>query len=454
MKAIIQVIAMTLLLTNSADSAVASSLNPVYEQFLSNNAIPLEALHNLSSTSKLDGLDKTFMQSRVVFLGEPDHYITEKLEYQFAMIKRLFMKDGFTAVGVEMGRSDAARINAYIQTGNEQVLDSVALFGNLSQIRVRRDLPKGLLAGKTSLEGKQASEQTKQASKIFWKKIRELNVQRTAGSKPLSVFGFDVDVYVGGAYVDLDNRLKSVTGPAVQKLRFLIYNAKTERRKTEIRNLKNALEFAIKNRRHLSLTLQEKEYRQIISVLRQLIESFEFIDVAFENPTNEQWLEIVAKREKTMMWQMDEQLRGSDKIVLIGHNDHLAQNSKVTSLGDSSAPFAATWYKIGTYLKEKLGKQVYGIWMLYGGGARSWGPECPTAWCSIHIRPNTINADLAELASGKPFLFVFPEFQSVPDEMKRVRDYQFNGKVINSTKIRDQADAILFVPVVRPTGPF
>src|SRR5262245_32561921 len=48
---------------------------------------------------------------RVVFLGEPDHYIQEKYEMRLAFLRRLFAR-GWRRIGMEMGRSDGAHVDA------------------------------------------------------------------------------------------------------------------------------------------------------------------------------------------------------------------------------------------------------------------------------------------------------------------------------------------------------
>lgn len=69
----------------------------------------------------------TIAAKRVVFLGEPDHYIHEKYAMRLAFLRRLFAR-GWRRIGMEMGYSDGAHIDAYLESGDERELDRVGIY--------------------------------------------------------------------------------------------------------------------------------------------------------------------------------------------------------------------------------------------------------------------------------------------------------------------------------------
>ncbi len=416
--------------------------------------VRLNNFEELAISPSLLSLDRAVRGKRIVFLGEPDHYITEKLEYQLALIKR-FDHLGFHVIGVEMGRSDARRINQYLINGDESILNTVALFGNLSEVRTDRDLPKGLLAGGASEAiRKQSNKFWIQGNRDFWKKIRELNVNRPIDITPVQVVGFDVDVVVGGAYRDFSNLIGNSAHSLLSTLSTLLQKVEAETRLAEIQRLKRAQAYLLAHYEKTVALLGVAKVLDFKNSLQQLIDSLQFIDVAFENPNGDQWLNAVTEREKTMMWQMEEYLGQFDKMILIGHNDHLAEKSmKLNRLSVTTNQFTASWNKIGTYLHEHYANDVFGIWMLYGSGTRSSGPECPELSCQVQPIAQSINFRLAQIIqSGISILRL--DQGPLPLELTKAVDYQFNGPGINSAILPEQAQALIFIPHVTATHSF
>ena len=78
--------------------------------------------------SKLSVLDEAIKGKRIVYLGEPDHFIHEKNDYRLLFIRYLYEK-GFRHIGMEMGVSDGLRMDQHLATGDVTHLDRVAIFG-------------------------------------------------------------------------------------------------------------------------------------------------------------------------------------------------------------------------------------------------------------------------------------------------------------------------------------
>lgn len=189
--------AVSVFIISISNTNTSFAISPEFNPWIQKNGIYLDHLEDLSTSTALNSIDKMIVTKRLLFLGEPDHYITEKLQYQYQLIKR-YVSKGYHTLAIEMGRSDARRINKYLMTGDEEILKSVALFGNLSEVITQRDLPKGLLGTAQSDEIKKGKLQWIEGNKAFWRKIRQLNSTRTATQPPLQVFGIWM-LYGGGS---------------------------------------------------------------------------------------------------------------------------------------------------------------------------------------------------------------------------------------------------------------
>ena len=94
-------------------------------EWAAGRALPLESLEpGALDASALTPLERELEGVRIVCLGEPDHFIHEK--YVGLLIGWL-LERGFRHVAMEMGHSDAWRMDRYLATGDEAWLERVAL---------------------------------------------------------------------------------------------------------------------------------------------------------------------------------------------------------------------------------------------------------------------------------------------------------------------------------------
>ncbi len=76
----------------------------------------------------LSVLDEALAGKRFIYLGESDHFMDEKNDFRMILIRYLVSK-GFRNIGMEMGMSDARRMDLYLATGDESHLDRIAIYG-------------------------------------------------------------------------------------------------------------------------------------------------------------------------------------------------------------------------------------------------------------------------------------------------------------------------------------
>ena len=63
-------------------------------------------------------LDQALAGRRVVYLGETDHWVAQRMEFRLLLIRELARR-GYRRIGMEMGLSDAKRMDRYLETGDE-----------------------------------------------------------------------------------------------------------------------------------------------------------------------------------------------------------------------------------------------------------------------------------------------------------------------------------------------
>ncbi len=105
----------------------------------SERAIRLELpLRSESNFERLAALDTAIAAKRIVYLGEPDHFIHEKYDYRLLMLRYLVSR-GWNHIGEEMGLVDGYRINKFLASGDSDYLDRVPMYGYKGGQRADRD---------------------------------------------------------------------------------------------------------------------------------------------------------------------------------------------------------------------------------------------------------------------------------------------------------------------------
>jgi hypothetical protein len=74
----------------------------------------------------------------VVYLGEANHFVHEKVEFRCWWLRRLAARRPLI-VGEELSWSDSRRVAAFLATGDAAHLDRAATFGDGRHIRGDRD---------------------------------------------------------------------------------------------------------------------------------------------------------------------------------------------------------------------------------------------------------------------------------------------------------------------------
>src|SRR5579864_2100175 len=158
---------------------------------------------------RLGVLDTAIASKRIVYLGEPDHFVHEKYDYRLLMLRYLVSR-GWNHIGEEMGVVDGYRINQFLAGGDSDFLDRVPMYGYKSGQRTDRDdSATGLL--KDSFTAFPLAPFVAE-QKSFARGLRDIAI---AHSGELSFFGFDIDALPGAGYETLTEMLAPVADHAL-----------------------------------------------------------------------------------------------------------------------------------------------------------------------------------------------------------------------------------------------
>jgi len=396
---------------------------------------------------KLGVLDGALARKRVVFLGEPDHYIHEKYAFRLIMIEHL-VKKGWRHIGMEMGRSDGQRLDRYLQTGDETFLDRMAAYGCEEYKRSDRDdEPSGLFARvKERLEASRAAFWAEE--RRFAAALLEINRSREKGTPPVRFFGFDVDLVPDCGYGDLEAILAAADSPTplADSLHGALQRIAGETREEEVERLTRVVEKVQKQKAALVELLGEAGSELFSRTLSSLRDSFAITARVFHTASPVELMDALAQRETVMFRHFDEYMEGlgqGEKVILMGHNLHLSKDSEWLSGGRLGEP-VALWRTIGTHVAESLPGQAYSIWLLYDHGQNS-GYLSADGAVDIPSKPDSVEHLLAR--AGTNFLLPLEGTLGDGRYLNEARNFTQNGEY-GSGIIPRQADAIFFVETV------
>ena len=415
------------------------------------NAIPLDTLDWQSADlTSLSVLDRLLEGKRMVFLGEPDHYVREKYDFQLIFIRYLFER-GWRHIGMEMGRADGRRIDRYLETGDIAWLDRVASYGYKGDERAnRKDIPKGLVPKKSD---RSFVKNIHDGQYWFQKQLRSLNETLPPGKPRLRWFGFDADLRPGGAYVDAEELLKPhQSEPLAQEILKRLARPEKELRPGEIKRLKDLLSFLECEEAGVRDLLGKADAVELGRTLRCLVDGLAFIEAGRKGPMSDEWLPAMGQREETMFRQMDDVLADlppDEKIILLGGFMHLSKNSDALQFGAIDDPFASPmWPSIGDYLDKKLPGEVCSIWMLYDHG-RHGVPMRKNPIEVVRTDPQTVEYLLAQ--AGTQFFLPFHTGDRRESYLDHVRNFRPNG-ASGSGRLKTHTDALFFVAEANEPG--
>lgn len=408
--------------------------------WIKENAVQLDTLDwQQIDLGDLSFLDEALRGKRVVYLGEPDHYIHEKYNFRLILIRYLYQK-GWNYLGMEMGLFDGLKVDRYLANGDDSHLDQMLVYGYKGDLRSDRDDEiKGFAArGHPTFRSTFVGEE-----KWFLKQLRFLNESRSPGQKRLHWFGFDVDSRPGLGYQEIKVMLgQHASCPEIDVLSARLELVEDESRTEEAERVQGIIDDIDAKKEQLKSLLGASDYKILDKYLHCIKDSLIFLDGSVEGPRSRGWAPALIEREKVMFRLMDAflaELPRNEKIILMAHNLHLSKD--YTTCGFVGFPM---WPSIGTHVAKTLPDQVYSIWMLYDHG-RHANVMKREVFENVTSHPGRIEYLMARAGA----VYLLPLFSGDPREtyLDQKRAFVLNGG-IGEGLLRNQADAIFFVKQV------
>ncbi|HUU46754.1 MAG TPA: erythromycin esterase family protein [Acidobacteriota bacterium] len=396
---------------------------------------------------RLAFLDEALEGRRIVYLGEPSHWIHEKYPYRLLMLRYLFSR-GWRHLGEELSWSDGRRVDHYLDTGESAQLDRITAYGYEGANRPDRDdRATGLLAEGSSFPTDLfRSEQVR-----FAHALRRMSESRPPGSDRLHFFGFDADYIPGAGYEHIDELLLGHENSApVTDMRALLARVEGETIQVESVRVGAALEWLKENRDGVDDAIGSDAEERLRYTLLNLRESLDY--VAMANPATdwETLRQAMAKREQIMhrhVSQVLSTLGPEEKLILMAHNQHLAKDDDGISAPQVGAgPGGGIVPSVGCYLNRLFPGEVFSIWMLWERGA-----DCqpyPRLSNKLGSPLTSLNAVLADVGP----VFILPTHSPDPRSQLLSGETEIASmynQVLRAT-LADQCDAIFFVREVSP----
>ena len=325
--------------------------------------LPLLSARNLE---RLAALDPTIASKRIVYLGEPDHFIHEKYDYRLLMLRYLISR-GWNYLGEEMGIVDGSRINQFLATGNSQHLDRVPMYGYKGGQRTDRDDSATGLLKDSFTAFPLAPFVAEQRS--FARGLRDI---ATAHKSELHFFGFDIDALPGAGYEALTETLApAADNGLVARILAALTCVSGETRVEEVARLDIAIQMIDANFATLSRLLGSARSAEVVRFARALRDSFHYTQASY--PASD-WPSLnigMALREETMHRNVTARFAEAGenaKAVLMSHNLHLAKDFDRIKGNFGAGPGGGKVTAIGTYLHRMLPPDVFSVWMLCNRG--------------------------------------------------------------------------------------
>lgn len=352
-------------------------------------------------------LSKLSNNKNVIFLGESDHYFSEKYDYRLKFI-RFYLDQGIYNLVDEMGQEDAYWVNEYLNSGNEELLNYLGLYGFRYGKEPRDSKRKFVIA-----------------SKLYLKELYKLKQKYPK----LNYAGFDLDMSPGNFFLRFD-RLSTQLNKCSSKLIDLIENSKTDRS-----IIKTAYSYFKKNEQKIASCLGNMLHIEFSHYLYNFMQSLRFPQMLKEDV-----MKALAWRERRMFEYADKRHKNSERFIYMGHNGHLMKN------GDEFVDLSGNrlWYTIGEYLNRDLKIPNLGIWSIFAKGTHS-GHGCPQGGdCYFEAPSETFEANIYKLNSKENLLI---KTNSKYFDGSKFLTYE-NGIDPYKTSFKKETDLIYFIPEI------
>ncbi len=409
------------------------------DAFLADHAVRLPSLDwGDVDPQRLAVLDAALEGKRIVMIGETDHFVSERIDSRLVLIRYLASR-GFTNVGMEMGVSDARRMDRFVETGDPRHLARVGLYGYDGAQRYDR---VDAVSGWTDDRHPAFGAAVRAESRWFLRQLHEMNVRRPAGAPRIRWFGFDLSMRPGCEYEDAF-ALLALHGDdeTVRDVKRRLARVAGETRLEEVRRLFDLVVHLEEVEDALTARLGADGFLELRRCAVDLAEGLRWIDSLSELANRERVDAGLRARERSMCRHLDELLERAapdEKFVLLGHALHLARASEEIETDRTM------WETVGTHLARTRGDELFGIWLLFDHGTHG-NLRAATPIRTLPSIPGTIEARLARF--GERLLVPLHTGDSNEAPLESAWRVRFMGQPGRAV-LGEQADALFFVSAV------
>lgn len=391
-------------------------------------------------------LDEALEGKRVVYIGEMDHFVAERMECRLVLIQEL-VRRGYRRIGMEMGLSDSRRMDRYLETGDEAWLDQVALYGYRGDLREDR---QDEVAGWTDDEETEFKKTMLDEAEWFLRQLRKINEELPEGEPRVKWFGYDLSFRPGGGYADATLLLAPhLENSVVLEVKKQMTRVPGESRIEEAERLEALVDYIDGNAAVLTELLGPTGKLDLRRAFSRMADSFRLIEEFQElgNFDPEKVAAALATRERRMDHNFEEHLAEwppDEKLILLGHALHLSKDSEQIE----TAGFGRMWKSIGTYLAERLPGEVYAFWMLHDRG-RHGVPRAEPPVLRFRSPRDSVERELARI---HPILLLplgSGDAREAWLDVERILNHSGSpAKMV----VPDQADCLFFVKEAHEPG--
>jgi erythromycin esterase-like protein len=355
--------------------------------------------------------------AEVILLGELNHFVHEKSDFRLAFVNH-FAGLGYDVCAEELGWSDGARIDAFLRSRDERVFDHISLFGHRGDARTDRDDRLGGIF-RAAIEAYPTELMRAEQTRFY------------RGVNPRAYYGFDVAAGHDGGYADIDAETAAASDATVDAWRRGLARVAGESIDEEVARLTA-----------LSRAVPASLGDPVRAALEALIDGLRYTALLRDAQTYEATRPAMAFRENAMKRRLaDIRALSPGRMILMGHAMHLAKDDGRIDAPAGVGPGGGRVSSLGHHVAQELSLKTFSVWMIYGAGEDSQPlPDLPR---SARYPPDTLNAKLAARFSEPTLISTV----DAPDEPALI------GHMYNSvfrTHLRDQVDALYFVPRVTP----
>lgn len=408
-----------------------------FVEWVEERAIPLDSLdwRDVDPARLAATLDPLLEGKRVVYIGESDHFIAERLQARLVLIRYLAER-GFRNIGMEAGVSDSRRIDRYVETGDRRHLARVALYGYDGDQRYDR---VDTVAGWTDDAHPEFSARSREDVWWFLSELREIERALPPGGPRLRWFGYDMNMRPGGGYADAYEVLAlHGADPTVRELKARLARVPGESRLEEYRRLLGVLVFLEDQEPALSEVLGADAVADLAFTLHALADGVRWIESMQDLSDRPRVDAGLRERERTVCRQLDRLVGAAppgEKFILLGHAIHLSKDSTTIELDRELWP---TW---GRHVAQTLPGQVFGIWLLFDRGEHG-----VTRLADPIRRFPTIPGSVEHLLAGAGPAFLLPFGSGDPREawLDEPRTVRFMTQPARA-RLPAETDAVFFV---------